>query len=228
MRRIRWANRWVAISWFLFLVSPLLANLEWVRPFTAFRVFLLSLPLGLLGWLWGWKKPRSRFALGLGWVPLALVSLMVRGAGQYPRINDVATSYDPAPEFVAAPRLPENQGRDFGYSASDRELAERAYPDLKPLVSGDSPDVLFERAVRHARQMPDWQVTEVDPSALRIEGVATSRMFRFKDDFVIRVAPLPKEGSRLEMRSKSRDGKGDLGANAERIRAYLRSLSAAK
>jgi hypothetical protein len=52
---------------------------------------------------------------------------------------------------------------------------------------------------------------------------ATTFWFRFKDDVVIRVKPLGKE-SRIDLRSVSRLGKGDLGANAKRIREFLNRL----
>ncbi len=55
----------------------------------------------------------------------------------------------------------------------------------------------------------------------KIEGVDTSWLFRFKDDFVIEVRPDGADGSLVHMRSKSRDGKGDVGANAKRIRAFF-------
>jgi uncharacterized protein (DUF1499 family) len=70
--------------------------------------------------------------------------------------------------------------------------------------------------------MPGWQVTGEDAAAGRIEAVATSRLFRFRDDVVIRVQAGPQEqGARIDVRSRSRIGQSDLGANAERIRAFL-------
>jgi uncharacterized protein (DUF1499 family) len=46
----------------------------------------------------------------------------------------------------------------------------------------------------------------------------------FKDDIVIRVSPAGT-GSRIDVRSESRLGEGDLGKNARRIRAYLRKVN---
>ena len=60
-------------------------------------------------------------------------------------------------------------------------------------------------------------------AAGRIEGTATSRWFGFKDDVVIRIRPGAKGGSLIDMRSKSRVGKSDIGANAARLRE-LREL----
>jgi uncharacterized protein (DUF1499 family) len=74
--------------------------------------------------------------------------------------------------------------------------------------------------------MPRWTVTRSDPQAGELEAVAESVVFGFKDDVIVRVRPDPAGGSRVDVRSKSRDGKGDLGANAARIRAYLAALTA--
>lgn len=60
-----------------------------------------------------------------------------------------------------------------------------------------------------------------------LEGVAESRIFRLRDDFVVRVRPEEGGGTRVDMRSKSRVGRGDLGANAERIHEFLQALAGA-
>jgi uncharacterized protein (DUF1499 family) len=54
--------------------------------------------------------------------------------------------------------------------------------------------------------------------------VATTRLFKFKDDVTITITG---EGavSVVNVRSKSRIGKGDLGANARRIRAFQAELA---
>ena len=56
-----------------------------------------------------------------------------------------------------------------------------------------------------------------------LEAFETTRVFRFVDDVVVRITPIAT-GSRIDLRSKSRDGRGDLGANAARIRALQESL----
>ena len=68
-----------------------------------------------------------------------------------------------------------------------------------------------------------WEVVAADPAAGRIEAVATTFWFGFKDDIVVRVAPAGA-GSLIDARSKSRVGVGDLGTNAQRLRAYLERL----
>ena len=85
------------------------------------------------------------------------------------------------------------------------------------------PAQAFERAERAARSM-GWQIVAAKPDALRIEATDTTLMFGFKDDIVIRIRPAAG-GSRVDMRSVSRVGRSDLGANARRIREFMRQLS---
>ena len=58
----------------------------------------------------------------------------------------------------------------------------------------------------------------------RIEASDRTLVFRFVDDVVIRLRPARGGGTQLDVRSKSRDGRGDLGANAGRIRAFRDAL----
>jgi uncharacterized protein (DUF1499 family) len=68
-----------------------------------------------------------------------------------------------------------------------------------------------------------WEVVGRDAAAGTIEAVDTTKWFGFKDDIAVRVAP-DAGGSRIDVRSKSRVGRGDAGTNARRIRAYMERL----
>jgi uncharacterized protein (DUF1499 family) len=82
------------------------------------------------------------------------------------------------------------------------------------------PAQAFSRVQLAARSMPGWQITDENPQALRLEGNETSYLFRFVDDFVIEVRSADG-GSEVHMRSKSRVGRGDVGANYKRIKAFF-------
>jgi uncharacterized protein (DUF1499 family) len=60
----------------------------------------------------------------------------------------------------------------------------------------------------------------------RIEATDTSFFYGFKDDLVVRIAETP-DGTRVDVRSKSRVGRSDLGQNAKRIRKFFAELDAA-
>ena len=97
-----------------------------------------------------------------------------------------------------------------------------AYPDLQPLTLAERPDAAFQRALNAAREL-GWEIVAAVPNEGRIEATDTTMWFGFKDDIVVRITPI-NGSSRIDVRSVSRLGQGDLGKNAGRIRAYLRRL----
>jgi uncharacterized protein (DUF1499 family) len=105
-------------------------------------------------------------------------------------------------------------------------LQMKAYPDIQPIIVEAPPGGAFTSAKAVAQEM-GWEVVSEDQKAGTIAAVATTFWFGFKDDVEIRVTPLGKN-SRIDLRSKSRVGKGDAGANAKRIRAYLARFNVRK
>ena len=139
------------------------------------------------------------------------------------RIHDITTDTENPPQFVAlrALRLTTFNGPEYG-GEKVAIIQKAAYPDIAPRIAGDPPARTFERALKAARDM-GWQIVASIAGEGRIEATATTRWLRFKDDVVIRVTP-EGGGSRIDVRSKSRMGRSDLGANAKRIREYFRKL----
>ena len=81
------------------------------------------------------------------------------------------------------------------------------------------------KAVNYRSSFPPWKgSTSTSRSFSRIEATAKTPWFGFLDDVVVRVAPTAA-GSRIDVRSVSRVGRGDFGTNARRIRAYLDKLA---
>jgi uncharacterized protein (DUF1499 family) len=63
-----------------------------------------------------------------------------------------------------------------------------------------------------------WKIAAEFPEEHRIEFVATTPLLKFKDDIVVVIEADPNgKGSILHSRSKSRIGKGDMGANKARL-----------
>jgi uncharacterized protein (DUF1499 family) len=152
---------------------------------------------------------------------------VIAATHQYPAINDITTDPKDPPEFVHAQELPQNNGRNMKYDPTTYAAAQQgapAYKNLTPLKAHDRPDDVYKKAEIIAGEIPDWQITYRDPKTRTIEGVATSKIFRFQDDFVIQVRPAQGHGSLVEMRSKSRDGRGDLGVNYNRIEMFFSAL----
>ncbi|TBR17438.1 DUF1499 domain-containing protein [bacterium] len=142
----------------------------------------------------------------------------------FPMINDVTTTPETPPAYVVLAQTAPNKGRDMGYPPGNVPVQRLAYPDLAPLARFEPPEACFAKAVAAAKAMERWEVVAEDPAARRLEAVATTRLFRWQDDVVVEVRPAPG-GCAVHMRSKSRAGRGDFGANAKRIRAYLARLA---
>jgi uncharacterized protein (DUF1499 family) len=142
------------------------------------------------------------------------------------RINDITTDTQNPPGFVAVapPRAAEHANPAY-QSEAFAEQQKRAYPDVVPLVLAYPPAAAFNIALDTARAM-GWRIAATDNQAGRIEASDRSRWFGFTDDIVIRVAA-SGSGSRVDVRSSARLGRGDFGVNAARVRAYLAALRAA-
>ncbi len=97
------------------------------------------------------------------------------------------------------------------------------YPDLQPQRFAQPAAQVFDAAaaVAHAE---GWEVTQEDRTTGVIQAVATTKLMRFKDDVTI---TLSNDGgqTKVVVRSHSRVGKGDLGANAKRIRLFQGELA---
>lgn len=214
------------------LLGPLLAYFEVVRPFVGFAVFgvgvllaVLCLLLGIIALAIG--PAGTRGATGGGLIPAVLVVLAVfvaSGGGNVPRINDITTDTADPPVFVHALTLPENVGRDMAYPGEAFASQQReGYGEIEAVTLASPPDEAFRRVAASARGVDGWVITREDPAARALEGYEVSNLFRFRDDFVIVVRDSNGQ-SVVHMRSKSRDGQGDMGANAKRIRSFLAQL----
>ncbi len=217
----------------LFAGAPLGIQIGVVGP-SGFYAFMLGALLGLAGLLLGlvalWmtrpasgQPGRERAVLGtvLGAVIAGTVFALAGSAGDLPRINDITTDPDDPPRFVATAR---QLGEELAYEpARFAEPTRQAYPELMPLELPMAPEPAFARALAAVEAL-ELTLVDSDPATGRIEARDTTRIFRFVDDVVIRVRP-SAEGSRIDLRSRSRMGQGDLGANAARIRALLAELS---
>ena len=145
-------------------------------------------------------------------------------AKSLPLIHDVTTDTADPPAFVALleTRRKAPNGADYGGEAVAAEQ-RRGYADIKPVVVKAPPREAHQRALDAARSL-GWEVAASDAAAGRIEATDTTRFFGFKDDIVIRVRP-EGEGSRIDVRSASRVGLSDIGANAARVRRFLDELA---
>ena len=169
---------------------------------------LLSLLLGLM-------------AAGVIWFgPVS----MGKQAAMVPMIHDITTDTDNPPAFVAVLPLREGAKNPPEYDTSQTADQVKAYPDLQTLVVMDrSYDEVFA-AAQASLQAMKLNIVAADKEDGRLEAVWTSTVFRFKDDVVVRIAPGEGGVLLVDVRSKSRVGKSDLGMNAKRIRTFLTEM----
>ncbi len=157
--------------------------------------------------------------MGVAFVPWS----GIRQARSVPPIHDISTDTKRPPEFVSILPLRANASNPAEYGGAEiAALQIGGYPDLQSHRMDAAPAQAFERAQAAARKL-GWEIVSADPAAGRIEATDTTFWFGFKDDVVIRIEP-DAAGSRVDVRSLSRVGGSDVGANAARIRAFLQAL----
>ena len=110
-----------------------------------------------------------------------------------------------------------------GKTLSVSQWQRKAYPDIFTVRVLIAPDRLYARGLKAAQEM-GWHIVRADEKALVIEATDTSMFFGFTDDIVIRVAKSGM-GAALDIRSESRVGVSDIGKNAARIRAFMKTLA---
>jgi uncharacterized protein (DUF1499 family) len=155
---------------------------------------------------------------------LAPAAFIMKARG-VPSIHDITTDTQNPPLFVDVIPLRQSTGAanppEYSGAATAAQQKE-AYPDIVPLESAQPAKEAYRRAAETVRSM-GWEVVSENPAELRLEATDTTFWFGFKDDIVVRVTP-SFGGSRIDVRSKSRVGRSDVGKNAARIRAYLAAL----
>ena len=136
----------------------------------------------------------------------------------WPSIHDISTDLEDPPQFFAEkPVLP------VFHVEKLKEPIETHYGDLDNLPLNMSPAEGFA-LVKLLVGDRGWKtLAEADTPFYKIQAEARTRLLRFVDDVVIEVRPR-SGGCTVAMRSRSRCGKSDLGANARRIRRFMADL----
>ena len=237
LRKIIWS---ASLSTLILVLAGALAfRLGWLDFRPAFAMFVLGLLGGVLvglislGCMLFAKvrgksiDPRLMLATAIALMPAALVFNTVNPEGfSAPLIHDISTDTENPPIFeqVLAERIDAENSADYEGEAIARQQV-RAYPDIKSLhLQASLTEV--EAAVRDFIQAQGWRIPDDQGKAARegiIEAVASTPMMGFKDDIVFRLKSTG-DGTIVDIRSLSRVGKGDLGANAKRVRAALEYL----
>lgn len=192
--------------------------------YTGVFVAAAVLVLGIAVLVFALRAGRKSAVLPIGIGLLASVVALATMGQQYrltttlPPINDITTDLDDPPAFGA---LELRGGRVLDYEPDKGVAQRRSYSHIGTQQSDLAPDDASQKALAVAREL-GWDVladTDAD-GELTVEATATTFWFGFVDDVVVRIRP-EGNGSLVDVRSASRVGSSDLGANARRIDAFM-------
>ena len=158
-----------------------------------------------------------------GGLSLAIVinmAMQFGAASAVPPIHDITTSPEDPPLFAAVVDLRGTEDNPLEYDAENLiEPTRTAYPFVQPIVSELAPAEAYAKALALVKDF-GWEIAAESEADGLIEATDTTLMYGFKDDVAVRVRA-EGAGSRIDLRSVSRVGQSDLGANAARIKAFI-------
>ena len=178
-----------------------------------------------------WFFRKSRFKVLMYVIVAFILTGIVSGTALYwqhraqsvPAIHDISTNLLNPPEFVSivrlradAPNPPEYEGEETA------RLQHKAYPHIEPLVVEAGVQETMDAAVVLVVQR-GWDLVAINRMDGRIEATEKLPWFGFRDDVVLRFSET-EDGTQVDMRSKSRVGRSDIGVNADRIAKFLIDL----
>ena len=184
---------------------------------------------------------QAQAALVVAVAVLVMPVWTIVGSAGAPPIHQITTDHDDVPQFDAVIALRGDGSNPLDPPSPELTRTQRdAYPDIQPVETPRPPFEVFAASLRVIEEL-GWDIVATtgavadgddrvaagdtrgrEPDRL-IEATESTSWFGFKDDVVVRVRQ-SGEGTRVDLRSVSRVGVGDLGANANRIRAFVRAL----
>lgn len=185
-----------------------------------------GLSVATLGYLFSKKhligKRKAFISLIIGLLILGpTISKSVGETISYPPIHDVTTDTVNPPQFITLTDEREGARNTLVYGGPEIAVQQiAAFPDIKPILSTLSIDEAYARALTVGDAM-GWEIIGADAVAHRFEGIARTPFFRFVDDTVV-VVTATDSGSRIDVRSVSRIGRGDIGVNALSVREFIK------
>ena len=212
--------------WEIWTLSSAFTVLRW-SAYTGLAAGAVSLVAATLA-----LRRRSRLGALLALVALlagvavaAVPYAHLRIARTVPPIHDITTDTEEPPRFVEIVALRVDAANPTDYAGEAAAAMQReAYPEIEPALLDLAPDEAFHRALAAGKSL-GWEIVAALPGEGRIEATDETLFFGFKDDVVVRLRA-DDGGSRVDVRSVSRVGRSDIGANARRIRRFLDALEA--
>ena len=222
--------------------SLLMSSLGTVMLSLVVAVLVVFISLALLLYVNKHQMLRDRkllyVAIASSVLPMVAIVPNVLKGTSVPAIHDISTDTSSPPVFhtIVNQRLigakEESIINDLTYGAgldspaTLAKLQQEAYPEVQTLEL-DTDVVSVVALTSKILEESGMEVVNIDPDLGIVEATATTFWFGFKDDVVVRIRPT-RTGSKVDVRSVSRVGQSDLGANAARIMGILAALSSTR
>jgi len=241
-----WARRLGVFALATAAVSIALARLRAADPTAALTVFGAALVLAALAALLAFAAAVVIWRDGLrGAEQAALALLLAAGlfaypvylagtAFVYPPINDVTTNLKSPPPFMFSVKAREARGSSEPPPPPSPEALQTqraAYPDIGTITVEMDSTAAYQLALSVAKDL-GWTIVDSEPPNLNgdgsalIEATARSLFFGFVSDIAIRIRPGATHTA-IDLRSVSRVGRHDFGANARRVRKFAAAIKEA-
>ena len=209
---------WAFTGGFMLLAAG--AVLATLASFLGVIAYIVALRKQLLA-----ERPTLLIGIFLGVVVLAILGTQYSAASSVPPIHNISTDTENPPQFdkIVAIRSAA-QAHPLAHDAAALAPQQTAaYPWVKPLTLMAPVDEVVDRAEAVMRDM-GLEIVSSNKTTGLVEATATTFWFGFKDDVAVRVQPAADGGTQVDLRSVSRVGQSDLGANAARIGEILKGL----
>ncbi len=188
---------------------------------------LLAFAAGIAIWTEGIGGVREAIsALLIGLALIAYPLYLGIKAYRLPAIYDVTTDPIDPPRFEAIARLRPRDANPVTYAGLyTAEQQRTAYSDIEPDLTTASPQEAYDAVLKVVTKRK-WHIVDARPPQAaapregRIVALARTPILGFRDDVAVRVRAT-QDGARIDVRSASRYGRHDLGANAARVRALI-------
>jgi len=233
-----WARRTALFSLAATLIAIIIVRSGALDIVPALSTLAGALVLALVAILLAFAAGIAIWREGVGGVREAVTALLVGvaliayplylGVKAYrlPAIYDVTTDPIDPPRFEAIARLRPRDANPVTYAGLyTAEQQRAAYSDIEPDLTNSSAQEAYDAALKVITKRK-WHIVDARPPQPaapregRIEAVARTPILGFRDDVVVRVRATT-DGARIDVRSASRYGRHDLGANAARVRALI-------
>jgi len=213
------------------LTTPAALNLLAVSIGGLFLAIAVALFALIRIWFGGQLGAGQAFAgIAIAVVGLAVPLWYLSHAILLPRLTDIETTPQQPLQFkeLAAMR-PADANRIEDPDAAVAAEQQAAYPDIRPMELERSATEAFD-IVHEAVKRLGWTIVLAEPAgddgSGRIEATDRTMLLGFTDDVAIRVTG-DDTRAQIDVRSVSRYGLHDLGANAQRIGTLFGEVKAA-